>query len=271
LTSLRYGVIADVHGNLHALESALDVLSQAHVDRYLCLGDLVGYGPFPNECVRRMAELDVVAVAGNHDLIAAGRLGDERCSPFARESLRWTSGVLEDDVRLHLQALPLIARPDTAIVMAHGSLEDPERYVTRSEQIRRELDRVGRDYRDASLLLLGHTHHVIARGERSGALLRRGSSTVTLPADERVLLNPGSVGQSRELSPNGRVAVLDSESQEVTFLSVRYEVAACRAALRARGLPASSCHRKPYTLRAMAKRTRGLVGRTGRRLVGAAR
>src|SRR5262249_40196180 len=123
----------------------------------------------------------------------------------------------------------------------------------------------------ASLLLLGHTHHAIACGERSSALLRRGRSTITLPGNERILLNPGSVGQSRELSPNGRVAVLDSESREVTFLPVRYDVAACRAALQARGLPASSHHRKPYTLQAMAKRTRWLVGRTGRRLLGTAR
>ena len=268
---MRYGVIADVHGNLHALESALDVLGRVGVDRYLCLGDLVGYGPFPNECVRRVAELDAVVVAGNHDLIAAERLSDERSAPFARESLRWTREVLEADVRHVLERLPLVARPEPAIVMAHGSLEDPERYVTRSEQVHRELDLLRREHPEASLLLLGHTHHAAASGERSGPLLRRGRGTLTLPRDERVLLNPGSVGQSRELSPNGRVAVLDGGSGEVTFFPVRYDVAACRAALRARGRPAGSCHRKPYTLRAMAKRTRRLAGRTGRRLLGTAR
>ena len=268
---MRYGVIADIHGNLHALEAALDVLGRAGVDRYLCPGDFVGYGPFPNECVRRVAQLDLVAVAGNHDLIAAGRLGDERCSQFARESLRWTRKVLDADVRLYLEGLPLIARPGAAIVMAHGSLEDPERYVTRSEQIRDELDRLGLAYPEATLLLLGHTHHAAAAGERSGALRSRGRSTLALPRGERVLINPGSVGQSRQVSPDGRVAVLDTDAWEVAFLPVRYDVAACRTALRARGRPASSCHRRPYTLGALAKRARRLAGRAGRRLLRVAR
>jgi putative phosphoesterase len=268
---LRYGIIADIHGNLHALEAALEVLDREGVDGYLCLGDLVGYGAFPNECVRRVTELDVVAVAGNHDLIAVGRLSDERCGPLARESLRWTKDVLDPDVRLELERLPMIARPDSEIVMAHGSLEDPERYVTRREQITHELDCLRREYPEATLLLLGHTHHATANGERSGVLLGRGRSTLVLPRDERVLANPGSVGQSREISSNGRVAVLDYESWHMTFLPVRYDLAACRAALRARGLPAGSCHRKPYTLGAVAKRTRRLAARTRRRLLSARR
>jgi len=266
---LRYGIIADIHGNLHALSAALDVLREAGVDRYLCLGDLIGFGPFPNECVRRVAELDAVVVAGNHELIAVGRLGDERCGPLARDSLRWTTAVLEPGVRDYLERMPLVGRPDATVVMAHGSLEDPERYVTRGEQIREELDRLRRGYPDAKLLLLGHTHRAMASGERSGLLLRR-RGTLTLPRDEHILLNPGSVGQSRQISPHGRVAVLDCETWEATFYPVRYNIAACRAALRARGLPASSCHRPPYAALALAKRARRLGSRTSRRFLGAA-
>ena len=67
---MRYGVLADIHGNLHALEAALPVLERAGVDRYICAGDLVGYGPFPNECVEAISNLGAVCVAGNHDLMA---------------------------------------------------------------------------------------------------------------------------------------------------------------------------------------------------------
>src|SRR3954447_24462817 len=88
---MRFAVISDVHANLHALDAALAFLATQDVDGYLCAGDLVGYGPFPNECVRRVAALGGPCVAGNHDLIAIGRLSDERCIPLAQASLRWTS------------------------------------------------------------------------------------------------------------------------------------------------------------------------------------
>lgn len=268
---MRYGVISDVHGNLHALSSALDVLRRAGVDRYLCLGDLVGFGPYPNECVRHLAELDAVHVAGNHDLIAVGRLGEERCSRLARDSLRWTRKTLEPDVRRYLERLPLVAMPSAETVMAHASLDDPERYVVRPEQVREQLDQLRREYPNARLLLLGHTHHAMAVAERSGALLRRGRTVPVLSQDERVLLNPGSVGQSREFSPYGRVAVIDHSAGQATFYTIRYDVAACRRALQARGLPASSCHRKPYTVRAAAKRARRIVSSTRRRVLGSRR
>ena len=82
---MRFGVIADVHANLHALDAALAFLSDQDVDAYLCAGDLVGYGPFPNECVRRVRDLPGRCVAGNHDLIVLDRLSDERCVPLARD------------------------------------------------------------------------------------------------------------------------------------------------------------------------------------------
>src|SRR4051795_647100 len=122
---MRYGILADIHGNLSALTAAIRVLERARVDRYLCLGDVVGYGAAPNECVRRIRELGALCVAGNHDLIAVGRLDEAGIAPLARMTLEWTSLVLADDVRAHLATLPLIARPEPAIAMAHGSLEDP--------------------------------------------------------------------------------------------------------------------------------------------------
>jgi predicted phosphodiesterase len=103
---MRYGVIADVHANLHALDAALAFLCSQKIDAYLCAGDLVGYGPQPNECVRRVLALPGRCVAGNHDLIAVERLGSEGCSRLAQASLSWTRRVLDDDVRALLADLP---------------------------------------------------------------------------------------------------------------------------------------------------------------------
>jgi predicted phosphodiesterase len=155
---VRYGVLADIHGNLHALRAVLSALGREGVDRYLIAGDLVGYGPHPNECVELVAGLDAVCIAGNHDLIALGRLSDDRCPELARRSLRWTRGVLADDARHFLNSLPLRATAPGGIVMAHGSLDDPQEYTRKPRQAAAQLSRLSQNGWDAHILLLGHTH-----------------------------------------------------------------------------------------------------------------
>jgi predicted phosphodiesterase len=238
---MRYGVISDVHANLHALDAALDFLSTQHVDRYLCAGDLVGYGPLPNECIRLVRDLDAACVAGNHDLIVLGRLSDEPCIPLARASLRWTGAVLDNESRAFLESLPLRATTSDAAV-AHGSLVDPQAYVLTDVQARACLHDLDRFAPDASIVVLGHTHRPMAVGLRSGRLLSQAAGSVSLPPGEAVVLNPGAVGQSRDSDPRARVMVLDTEARLATFHAVAYDVEACRRALADRGLPPTSCH-----------------------------
>ena len=238
---MRYGVISDVHANAHALAAALDFLATQQVERYLCAGDLVGYGPAPNECVRRVTALPGPCVAGNHDLIALGRLDDERCIPLAKASLRWTRGVLEDDVRELLGDLPLAAGDD-GIAVRHGSLADPQTYVVTDEQARACLEDLERTLPGTDVLLLGHTHRPLAFSRRRGALLRSGTGRVDLPQDEPILLNPGAVGQSRSADARARVMVLDTVERVASFHALDYDVEGCRQALLERGLPANSCH-----------------------------
>jgi predicted phosphodiesterase len=237
----RVGVIADIHGNLHALDAALAFLASQGVDRYLCAGDLVGYGPYPNECVRRVLALPGACVAGNHDLMVLDRVGDERCIPLARASLRWTRDVLEDDTRAMLGKLPLAARYN-GIAIHHGSLADPQEYVISEERAREELRELAAGASPADVLILGHTHRPMAVGMRRGTLLREGTGAVALERDEPIVLNPGAVGQSRSRDPRARVAVLDLTSRRATFHALAYDLAGCRRALRERGLPETSCH-----------------------------
>jgi predicted phosphodiesterase len=238
---MRFGVIADVHANLHALDAALAFLSTQDLDGYLCAGDLVGYGPLPNECVRRLADLRVRCVAGNHDLIALERLSDENCIPLAQASLRWTRRVLEDDVRTLLEDLPTGATVH-GVALHHGSVLDPEEYVVTQAQALACLDDLERIAPAAEILILGHTHRPMAIGRRGGSLLRRRTGTVTLPPGEPMVLNPGAVGQSRSRDVRARVMVLDLAAREATFHALSYDVVGCRQALRDRGLPATSCH-----------------------------
>jgi predicted phosphodiesterase len=265
---MRYGVISDVHANLHALDAALGFLSTQHVDHYLCAGDLVGYGPLPNECVSRVRDLGGPCIAGNHDLIVLDRLSDERCIPLARASLRWTRTVLDHRSRAFLESLPLRARtPDVAL--AHGSLLDPQAYVLNEAQARACLHDLDRFAPGASIVVLGHTHRPMAVGLRRGSLWSGPAGSISLPPGEAVVLNPGAVGQSRSSDPRARVMVLDTGSRVATFHAVAYDVEGCRRALAERGLPPASCHLVPSrwegALDALRRRVRRLASASAAR------
>jgi predicted phosphodiesterase len=242
---MRYGLLADVHGNLAALRAVLKSLAAASVDRYLVAGDLVGYGPKPNECVEEIASLDPVCVAGNHDLMAIGELSDERCIPLGQAAMRWTRAVLGADARAYLEALPGRAEAEGGVVLAHGSLDDPEQYTTDARQALGQLAQLDREYPGSRLLVLGHTHRPLVVGSESGREEQRGKGRVKLHSRERYLVNAGGVGQARELRRRARYGVLDLDESIVELHAIRYNVAACRRDLRSAGLSTRSVHLRP--------------------------
>lgn len=262
---MRYAVIADVHGNMPALEAVLAEIARERVDGYLCPGDLVGYGPMPNEAVARVGALGAVTVAGNHDLIALGELTTERCSPMARATLEWTRATLDADARAALEALPRRAAA-TGVVLSHGSIDDPQAYVRGAGAAGDQLGRLAEVDADARVLLLGHTHLQFAYGERRGVLLDQETGVVALDAGERILLNPGSVGQSRDRWPRARFMLLDLERGEADFRSVRYDTGSVRRALRAAGLPEDAYHARPSASAPLAKAVVQRVPRPLRRV-----
>jgi putative phosphoesterase len=259
---MRLGLISDIHANLHALDAAIAALRREGVDRFVCAGDLVGYGPFPNECVERVASLDAVTVAGNHDLIALGRLSDDRCIPLARNSLRWTRDALRDDARRYLAALPLRIQIGSETVMAHGSLDDPQEYVSQPSQAVAQLEQLSAEFPGARLLILGHTHR--PRAHTANGMLLDLRTPTSLAEGSLALINPGSVGQARERAALARFALLDLEIGQATFMSAAYDTAACRTALRRLGLPAGSCHLAPSLMASGVGRARQLGGRIAR-------
>jgi predicted phosphodiesterase len=262
---VRYGVLSDVHGNRFALQAAIDVLRREGVDAWLCAGDLIGYGAQPNECVETLAELDAICVAGNHELVLLGALSDQYCGRLAKETLAWTRTVLRDDCRSYLAGLPRL-RAVRDVVMTHGSLDDPEEYVTEEPRAREQLGQLEREYPQAGMLILGHTHRRWLFGQADGTVTVPEGAAAPLPANDRFLLNPGSVGQSRqrERAPRARFALLDLELRTVYFHSASFDVEACRASLRRQGLPRDCMHLRPGRLAAVRRRSRYLLRQSGR-------
>ncbi len=260
---MRYAVISDIHANLHALQAALDFLKGERVDHYLVAGDLVGYGPLPDECVEVVAGLGGTCVAGNHDLIALGVLSDERCIPLARRSLRWTRDTMRPQTRDFLATLPPRATAGDEIVVAHGSLTDPREYTTEPSQAVAQLKRLEHEHPGRQLLILGHTHRAWACTGAGDVLAPGHEGSLDLSQARTCVLNPGAVGQSRERSVRSRFMVLDVDERLATFHAIEYDVEGCRRALRERGLPEGSYRLRRSVLRGAARVARRAL-RVGR-------
>ena len=260
---MRLGVVSDIHGNLVALRAVVAHLERLGVDRWLSVGDLVGYGPRPNECVEMVVEMGMLGVAGNHDLIATGELSGQRSSARAQRSHRWTREALGADVLDHLRSLPARLEVDD-VLLTHGSLEDAEEYVHTADQAAEQLRQLRVTAPGATTLLLGNTHQQLLYREGSARAdaVRREPMGV---GDGRAVLNPGSVGQSRqrERRPQARALLLDTGARVAYFRAVDYDVEACLADLRGRGLPADAIHAPPA--RRIPGRRR--AGRLARRLL----
>lgn len=252
---MRYGILSDVHGNLPALRAAVEVLSREGVDGWLCAGDVVGYGPQPNECLELLGELDAVTVLGNCDLMLLDRIPDDSAGRLARDTIRWTRGVLREDLRARLARLPRTVTVP-GVVMTHATLDSAERRLHEESEAAEQLRELEREHPEARFLVVGHTHRPWAYHQTEATVRVRAGAPVELGAAGRFLLNPGSVGQSRqpERVPRSRCLLLDVDRAEARFFEVAYDVAEARRMLQRFGLPYDCIHRSPRFLSRVRRR-----------------
>jgi diadenosine tetraphosphatase ApaH/serine/threonine PP2A family protein phosphatase len=235
LEPMRILVISDIHGNLPALET---VLAEAGpIDQVWCLGDLIGYGPYPNEVVDRIRTLPgLLCLVGNHDKAGLGQIGLEAFNHEAREALEWTQGCLSESSRAFLSSLPeKLTEGD--FTLAHGSPRRPVwEYLLDTERARASFGFFGTPY-----CLVGHSHVALAF-----RLSAEGRCVLHLPpqgsslglGEERMILNPGSVGQPRDQDPRASYALLDTDKKLWEWHRVVYDVKRVQEQMRSVGLPA---------------------------------
>jgi diadenosine tetraphosphatase ApaH/serine/threonine PP2A family protein phosphatase len=237
---LRVAVISDIHANLHALEAVLETIDADPPDELWCLGDLVGYGPRPNEVMEIVRERAGRSLVGNHDLGVLGQLDLEEFTPEAAAVARWTRTVLLDENRVYLEGLEPQAKVERAELF-HASPRDPVwEYVISEETALAALEAT-----IAPLVLVGHSHVALsislANGELNGAVAPDGSEAAL--AEGRWLLNPGSVGQPRDGDPRAAWLELDFDAGSASFHRVAYDIARTQAELRERDLPEALAER----------------------------
>lgn len=237
---MRILVISDVHGNYPALEAVL--ASAITVDAVWCLGDLVGYGPFPNECIERIATLpNLTCILGNHDAAVVDSQDIDRFNSEASHIIYWTKRVISRENQEFLAKLPPLVTTNW-VTMAHGS----PRLPTWEYLLDQATALVNFAFFDTQLALVGHSHLPIAFSvNESGDAVTSSMIEPKQPFQikTRCIFNPGSVGQPRDHDPRASYGILDPESQIWEIHRVNYDIKKTQNAIKKAGLPEKLCRR----------------------------
>jgi predicted phosphodiesterase len=231
---MRVLVISDIHANLTALEAVL--LDAGEIDATWCLGDLVGYGPDPNECIARVRQLpNLQVIIGNHDLAALQQLDSDSFNPEARAAIVWTQKSLVDSSKSFLYDLPEKIETEK-VTLSHGSPRHPVwEYLLDPRTATLSFD-----FFKTPLCFVGHTHLPVIYtldNSRNGANLNIPEPNKTIPLPKRAILNPGSVGQPRDRDPRAAFAIFDDEGLTWDYRRVIYDVISVQQRMSKAGLP----------------------------------
>jgi predicted phosphodiesterase len=228
-----YAVLSDIHANLDSLERALSMLSPD--DIIVSLGDVVGYGPNPNECVAMLRERARHAVLGNHDLAAVENFGVENFNRAARAAIQWTQRVLDDASRAWLNLLPYELRlPDFLLV--HGAPVEYFEYILDKDTAAHAFERT-----DAGIVFVGHTHvaeyWVRDPGGAIGHKHMQHGGSLALESEKRYIIDVGSVGQPRDLNPQASFVLFDPAARSIQWVRYDYPIEEVQRKMRAASLP----------------------------------
>ncbi|RKY12830.1 MAG: metallophosphoesterase [Planctomycetota bacterium] len=230
---MRYAIISDIHANLEALEAVLADIKKENVDKCVCVGDIVGYGANPHECIELVKKHCSVCVAGNHDFATIERTNIEFFNQYARQATLWTRKNITEDDRKYLESLPLVADVDDRFTLVHGTLYAPALF----DYIQTTFDAyLSLQVLQKPLCFVGHSHVPISFF-LDDAVTYSTEPVIQLKEGVKAVINVGSVGQPRDDDPRAAYAVYDTEKNLVVIKRVEYDVEKAIKKIRDAGLP----------------------------------
>jgi predicted phosphodiesterase len=236
---MRFLVLSDIHANSTALEASL-AAAEGRWERVICLGDLVDYGPDPNEVTERVKALDPFVIRGNHDKAVTGLVDLDDFNPVAQIAARWTRERLSPENLTYIAQLPAGPAHADGLTVVHGAYHDEDEYVFAPVQAMGGLLES-----PSAVTFFGHTHYQGGFSYRAGQIsvihLRPEPgpkfAAQRLEPKTRYLLNPGSIGQPRDGDPRAAFAIADLDHQVIEFWRVPYDIAAVQERMQIAGLP----------------------------------
>ena len=245
---MRILIISDIHANLHAFQAVLEH-AKDQWDTIWFLGDLVGYGPDPNECVEELQKHPHIALSGNHDQAVLGKLDIKSFNREAKYAITWTQEAISDESHAYLEALPS-KQVEGVFTIAHASPRYPVwEYILDPMTASENFNWFETDY-----CLVGHTHVPIMFEEQLNGYRRvnvrppnyaNGREPFML-GSERLIINPGSVGQPRDSDPRAAYALLDTEAMTWSYQRVAYPVREVQERMEKCGMPKRLVNRLAY-------------------------
>ncbi|OGS45686.1 MAG: hypothetical protein A2539_08005 [Elusimicrobia bacterium RIFOXYD2_FULL_34_15] len=226
---MKYAVFSDIHSNLDALKTVLAEISKEKVDEYICCGDIVGYGPEPNECIDEIKKIkNIKIVAGNHDRAVVDRLNIDFFHENAKEVIIWTSSVLTQENKEFLTNLPekIIENNFTVV---HGSPRDPiNEYLMGVLDINNNLS-----YFENDICFIGHTHLPFFYAEGLGSMQLKALNKMRITS--KSIINVGSIGQPRD--SDNRACYMIIEDNAITCYRVPYDIESVQKKMKGKSLP----------------------------------
>jgi predicted phosphodiesterase len=241
---MRTLIFSDIHGNLEALNALLKFAQKRHIDRYVCLGDLVGYGASPNETIQKIRTLKPLSlIRGNHDKAVTNQDSIETFNPIAAAAIHWTQArILKKNLEFlaHLPEGPLTV--DNEFTICHGAPFDEDYYIFGEFDAAEAFD-----YLEAPLGFFGHTHfpfiYTKREGQVEGQFLEGPINEIKLEKGVSYFINPGSVGQPRDRNPRAACAVYDRDLHSIRFHRIEYDIAEAQKKILRAELPAALAER----------------------------
>ena len=244
---VRYAIVGDIHANLAAFTAVLeDIEHQGEVEKVWCLGDVVGYGPDPHECIQLLHQTNHVCVAGNHDWAAIGKIDTYEFNPDAATACHWTAQQLSSTDIEYLENLPLVIH-ENDFTLVHGSPREPIWEYLISTGVAKE----NFAYFKSQFCLVGHSHVPLAfsYSESGACSYSQFRTNVGLALGKnRLIINPGGVGQPRDGDPQASYAIYDSETRLVRLYRVPYDIRSTQDRMAMHALPMHLMARLSYGL-----------------------
>ncbi len=231
---MKAAIISDIHSNLEALQVVIKDIKRRRIKSIFCLGDLVGYGANPNECVELSMKEAKIVVAGNHDWAALDKTDIAAFNPIAAEAIRWTKGTISKTRLNQLRKLKFTSTVDN-LLLVHATPETPEqwKYVLSLEEFKKQFE-----FFKTQLCFIGHSHI-------PGAVFQDANGYTDFVGDDlfpiietrRYIVNVGSVGQPRDFDPRATYAIYDGNKKKVEFVRLNYNIPRAQQKILDAGLP----------------------------------
>ena len=238
LSFMRFAIFGDIHANLEALEAVIADALQRNCNRFVCLGDVVGYNADPKACLDRVRELECPVVKGNHDEYASTDSPLDSFNPLAEKAIVWTRQQLQEKDKDWLRNLPLVCGVETFTIV-HATLADPGEWG----YVLNQLDALASfSNQKTTVCFFGHTH-APRLFVREGSVIGLPFESVLCEPGRKYFINVGSVGQPRDGDWRAAYAVFDFEEQIASLYRVEYEVQKTKRKIVEAGLPAKLAER----------------------------